>query len=289
MSDNSFGNTETKNQIVSDALKFTNSHYENFPVASLLLPKGIRNHVAIVYRFARQADDIADEGNIPNEQRIRFLDNYRLQLSDSLNGKYADKFWEALHCTIKSFNLTHKYFFDLLSAFEQDITKHRYNLFEDVLDYCKRSANPVGRIILEFFNIHDQKAIEYSDAICTALQLTNFYQDFFVDWQKGRIYIPVSEVEKFGVDEKIFSEPKINANFRELLRLQVDRTYNIFKKGKLLLPILPKRLRFQIRLTILGGEEILKKIEKNNFNVLNYRPKLSKIDYVKLVLKAAIS
>ena len=288
MGENSFDNIGI-DSTYSKAIKFSQSHYENFPVASLFLPKNIRKHVAVVYNFARNADDIADEGEYSIKERIQHLEKYRYQFSEALQGNYANEFWKALHNTIISFNLSEKYFFDLLSAFGQDITKHRYETFIELLDYCKRSANPVGRIILEFFDIirHD-KAIEYSDAICTALQLTNFLQDVSVDYKKGRIYLPITEIKKYGVNESSFLEKRNDANFKNLLTFQVNRSSELFEKGKNLLPLLPKRLRFQISLTILGGEEILRKIRKIDYDVLNIRPKLSKIDYVKLLAKAFI-
>lgn len=272
-----------------DALLFANSHYENFPVVSIFLPKILRKHVAVVYQFARQADDIADEGNFSIEERIKKLDEYRIKLRNSLNGIYNDEFWAAFHHTVKTYNLSEDNFYNLLSAFEQDITKTRYQTFDELNDYCRRSANPVGRIILEFFDIRRQEQIEYSDAICTALQLTNFYQDVSVDILKGRIYIPVREINHFKISEEIFKGKRVNENFIRLMKFQANRALALFSKGKNLLPFLPLMLRFQIRLTILGGTEILGKLEKLNFDVLNFRPVLSKIDYVKLFFKAVFA
>jgi squalene synthase HpnC len=268
--------------IYKETIKFTKSHYENFPVISLFLPKYLRKHVAVVYRFARQADDIADEGNYSVSQRIEQLTNYKRKLSEAFHGKFTESFWEVFCLTVDKFKLTPVLFYDLLSAFEQDIHKTRYDSYDELLNYCKRSANPVGRIILEFFDIRDTKAFEYSDAICTALQLTNFYQDVSIDWLKGRIYLPVSDMKEFCIDETSFIEKKCDENFIRLMKLQIEKTYSLFKEGENLLPLLPHRLRFQIRLTILGGVEILKKIERLNYDVLNYRPKLSIIDYIKL-------
>jgi squalene synthase HpnC len=269
-----------------DALLFTNSHYENFPVVSIFLPKKLRKHVAVVYQFARQADDIADEGNFSIEERIKKLDDYRIKLINSLNGIYNDEFWAAFHHTVKTYNLSEDNFYNLLSAFEQDITKTRYQTFEELTDYCSRSANPVGRIILEFFDIRGKEQIEYSDAICTALQLTNFYQDVSVDILKGRIYIPLCEMKEFQITEELFKGKIINKDFIRLMKFQIDRALALFNKGKNLISFLPPMLRFQIRLTILGGAEILNKLEKINYDLLNFRPILSKIDYVKLFFKA---
>jgi len=275
-------------KVYSKSVKFSREHYENFPVASVFLPKNIRKHVAVVYRFARNADDIADEGNMNEEQRTDILQIYKQQLTDALQGNYANDFWRALHNTIKTYKLTEEYFYDLLSAFEQDITKKRYETFSELLDYCSRSANPVGRIILEFFNIREHEALKYSDAICTALQLTNFYQDVSVDLKKGRIYLPAEDLERHNVGEEEFSREGTSIEFKNLMKSQVERNFELYREGVNILPLLPTRLRFQIRLTILGGQEILNKIRSADFNVLNVRPKLSKIDYIKLFLKAAL-
>ncbi len=275
-------------KVYSKSVKFSREHYENFPVASVFLPKNIRKHVAVVYRFARNADDIADEGNMNEEQRTDILQIYKQQLTDALQGNYANDFWRALHNTIKTYKLTEEYFYDLLSAFEQDITKKRYETFSELLDYCSRSANPVGRIILEFFNIREHEALKFSDAICTALQLTNFYQDVSVDLKKGRIYLPAEDLERHNVGEEEFSREGTSIEFKNLMKSQVERNFELYREGVNILPLLPTRLRFQIRLTILGGQEILNKIRSADFNVLNVRPKLSKIDYIKLFLKAAL-
>ena len=161
-----------------------------FPVVSILVPKNLRKHVAIIYWFARTADDFADEGNMSEDERIEKLNDFENSLNDLLNGKFKSPFEQALHQTIKQKNLTPQLFFDLLKAFKQDVVKKRYNDFDEVLDYCNCSANPIGRLILELFDIRNEEAFNYSDKICTALQLTNFYQDIEIDYEKGRIYFP---------------------------------------------------------------------------------------------------
>jgi len=271
-----------------DALRFAKSHYENFPVVSLFLPKKLRKHVAVVYKFARQADDFADEGTLTQIQRLQLLNEYEQQLEKSLQGNYKNGFWEVLHNTVRDFNLSSHNFFDLLSAFKQDVVKKRYQSHQEVLDYCKRSANPVGRIILEFFNIRDDESKLYSDAICTALQLTNFCQDVSIDIQKDRIYIPLDEIHDFNVDPDQFRTKEINADFRKLLKYQVERTHKLFRTGRKLIPRLPKDLKPQIKMTILGGEKILDKIASLDYDVLNSRPKLSGLDYTGIFLKAII-
>jgi len=268
------------------AEEFTKSHYENFPVISMLLPKELRRHVAVVYQFARQADDIADEGEMPRDWRKNELEKYENDLIMCLKNEFTSDFWRALKNTIDEYNLSPKNFHHLLIAFNMDVGKKRYINFDEVLGYCFYSANPVGRIILEFFNIRDSKSMEYSDAVCTALQLTNFYQDVAVDFQKERIYIPQNEMLKFGVDEKTFQLKENNDNFRQLLYFQVKRAGELFAEGRKLIERLPRRLKYQISWTILGGEKILNKIEKINFNVLNERPVLSKFDYLRLMAKS---
>ncbi len=280
----------------SSAIRFTKSHYENFPVVSLFIPEKIRKDVAVVYQFARQADDIADEplasiaDNISEQKfRIEKLGQYKNQLNAALKGEYSSDFWAAFHKTILTYQLDPSCFYDLLSAFEQDVVKKRYRDFSELLDYCRRSANPVGRIILQLFGIKNGDAYKYSDAICTALQLTNFYQDVAVDFANGRIYIPLEEFEKFGVNENLFELKKNNTNFIALLKYQVDRAQKLFDEGRNLLPLLPAELFRQIQLTILGGEAILRKIEKIDFNVLQVRPKLNKFDLVYLLIRAYLN
>ena len=177
-----------------------------------------------------------------------------------------------------------RYFYDLLKAFKQDVVKKSYKNFEELLEYCKYSANPVGRLILELNNIRNEEAFSLSDKICTALQLTNFYQDLKIDYEKGRIYLPEDEMAEYLIEKKVFELNENNLNLRKLLSRNINRTKKMFEKGSSLLKFLNGRLKYEIKWTILGGEEILKKIEKNNYNVLKYRPKLNKIDFVKLLL-----
>lgn len=186
------------------------------------------------------------------------------------------------------YQLTPKYFYDLISAFKQDFQKTRYQTFDELINYCERSANPIGRIVLEFFSIRDADSLRFSDAVCTALQLTNFYQDVSVDIKKDRIYIPLEELQKFGVTENQFEFRKNNTNFEQLVRYQVERTKLLFIEGRNLVSRLPKELRSQIYMTILGGEKILSKIEKMNYNVLSVRPKLSKLDYLTILLRTLV-
>lgn len=273
------------NKAYIDSVQFAKSHYENFPVISFLIPKYLRKHIAVIYKFARQADDIVDEGNFSVEERINKMNIYENEFNNSLSGKYSDPFWMAVANTINQLNLTSDYFKDLIKAFRQDIIKKRYKKFKEVLDYCKCSANPVGRLILELFNIRDDKISVNSDYICTALQLTNFYQDFNLDLKKDRIYIPEDEIIAFNLSENNFKMKENKFNFAALIQFQIRRAKNMFLDGYDLLPHLPRRLKYEIGLTILCGEKILAKIEEINYNVLDNRPVLSKKDYFSLLMR----
>ncbi len=268
-----------------DAIELTKRHYENFPVLSFLVPRDLRKHVAIVYQFARRADDIADEGELTNEERLTLLNEYEVQLQQHKYGVSKSPFWNALHNTITEKNLEIQNFSNLLLAFKQDVTKHRYSNFNEVLNYCKNSAEPIGRIILELNGIYNKDAKEYSDKICTALQITNFLQDVGIDFAKGRIYLPLDELKEYGVKEKLFLLKENSSNFKKLMSYQVERVKTIFDEGEKLLPLLPFRLRQQIKWTVNGGKGILKKIIELEYDVLNKRPKFSKIDLLKILIK----
>jgi len=265
------------------AINFTKSHYENFPVLSVFVPKYLQKHVAIVYQFARQADDIADEGNVTALERIEKLNEYEKALDDSLRGIYRNQFWIGLANTVHNQELTSLNFKKLLIAFRQDTTKKEYETLDELLNYCANSANPVGRIILELYQIKDDRANYYSDKICTALQLTNFLQDVSTDYEKGRIYLPQEYINKHNVDVSIFKTKKMGTSFQTLIRDEVQKVRELFCEGEKLLPHLPFRLKQQIKWTIRGGIGILTKIENIHYDVLNHRPTFSKIDLVKLL------
>lgn len=271
-----------------EALKLAKRHYENFPVVSLLIPSNMRKHVAIIYWFARTADDLADEGNLSNEERIKKLDAFESDFKSSLTNDSTNNFGAALKQTIISNNLSSESFLKLLKAFRQDVTKTQYNDFDEVLDYCSNSANPVGRILLELFNIRNEKAFYYSDKICTALQITNFIQDTKIDYQKGRIYYPLDEMLRFKVDENMFEMNGNNLNLKQLIEFSVNRVQDFFNEGKHILEYLSGRFKYEIAWTIQGGEEILKKIRGADFDVLSSRPALSKSDYIRIFLKSLI-
>lgn len=277
--ENNFKNLEKK---ISTTVK---NHYENFPVASFLIPKYYRKDIAIVYWFARTADDIADEGNSEPLQRLYELNKFEEEFRNSLMGFSNDLNFKVLAKTINEKKLSTENFLNLLSAFKQDIVKKRYENIKEVLDYCKRSANPVGRILLELFKVKDEEAIISSDKICTALQLTNFLQDTVVDIEKGRIYYPQEEIRMFSVNENMFELKENNPNIKALVKHNVDRTRVLFDEGKNLLRYLSGRINYEIKWTIAGGEKILDKIRKNDYDVFTKRPKLSKIDFLTLFIK----
>lgn len=270
----------------NNVLALAKNHYENFPVVSFLVPKHLQKDVAIVYWFARTADDFADEGDFSDEERLKNLNSFEDEFTNSLNSKSENQYFINLNETIKNRNLLTKNFYDLLSAFKQDCIKKKYEKIDEVLDYCTRSANPVGRIILDLFNIKNNDAYKYSDKICTALQLTNFYQDTLIDYQKGRIYYPQDEMELFGVTEKMFETNEINEQISKLVKYQIERTQQLFNEGKKLLPYLIGRLKIEIKWTIFGGEKILEKIRKNHYNVFKNRPHLSKLDYLSILVQS---
>jgi len=269
-----------------EAIQFAKNHYENFPVVTFLIQKELRKDVAIIYWFARTADDIADEGNLSIEQRLEQLARFEKRLQNLLNGIYADKFDLALATTINEKKLSPIYFFKLLRAFRSDIVSNNFTDYSDLLEYCDDSANPVGRLILELHDIRDQKVMKFSDNICTALQLTNFYQDFKFDIQMGRRYIPLSDLTKFSLDETNFTAPQVRKEFCRVIKYQVERTRNLFSDGEQLLKYLPKKLRIEIAWTVLGGREILNKIEQMKFNVLSSRPSLKKYETLSLLIKS---
>ncbi len=276
------------NQAYKSAISFTKNHYENFPVVSFLIPKNLRKHVAILYWFARTADDFADEGNFSEGERLEKLNNFEFRLKQLLNGKAESDYEIALANTINEKNLNAENFYNLIKAFRQDVIKNRYENFDEVIDYCKRSANPVGRLILELFDIRSEEAIKYSDKICTALQLTNFLQDVSIDYKKGRIYLPKDEMNILQITEKLFEDKENNHKLKQLVKNNVDRVQNLFDEGKNLFPLLSGRLKVEIIWTVAGGEEILDQIRKNDYNVLNNRPELSKTRMVNLFLKSLI-
>jgi len=249
-------------------------HYENFPVASLLLPRELREPVGVIYRFARTADDFADEGDAPPAVRLERLNAYRLALQDIEAGRTPDSpLFRGLAQVVQRHGLPVKLFGDLLDAFSQDVVKNRYADFSEVLDYCRRSANPIGRLLLALFRKDSPENLRHSDRICSALQLINFWQDVDIDCAtKDRIYLPQDELRRFGVTEAQLRERRCDARFRDLMRFQVERARAMMLDGQPLVAGLEGRFRLEIALTVQGGLRILEKLEGAGYDMFRQRP-----------------
>lgn len=272
--------------------RMARSHYENFPVGSLLVPAGVRRHVYSIYAFARTADDFADEGygsGIDEAARLASLDDWERRLEDCARGRAIDPVFVALAETIRELDLPVQLLRDLLSAFRQDVVKRRYADFDEVMDYCRRSANPVGRLILLLFGHRDDRLFRLSDNICTALQLANFWQDVAVDIAKDRVYLPVDEMARFGVTGDDLRDRRFSERYASLLKFQVERTREIFEQGRLLPSLVGGRLSVELRLTWLGGMRVLERIEELGYDTLNRRPVITGLDKTMLLARALIS
>ena len=265
------------------------SHYENFPVASKLMPAPLRPHVAAVYAFARTADDFADEPGREIAERLHLLEQWRLRLHQPGTGSLApadpgcplpdpDPIFLALHDTIERFKLPAQLFDDLLDAFVQDVTTTRYATWADVLDYCRRSANPVGRLVLRLNGYHDQVLDRASDAVCTALQLTNFWQDLAIDWPRGRLYVPEEIWSRHGAEPKTLQSGRMTPEWRGALQDCGARTRSLFQEGRPVCDGVSGRLRYELRATWLGGTRILDRLDRCGFDVFSARPKLGTAD-----------
>ncbi|HXF66932.1 MAG TPA: squalene synthase HpnC [Burkholderiales bacterium] len=263
------------------------NHYENFPVASLLLPRALRSAVALIYRFAREADDFADEGEAQDAERLARLEHYREQIVRIGRGEAPDIPWFAeLAAVIERHRLPLAAFLDLLSAFAQDVTKKRYASFEEVLDYCRRSANPVGRLLLHLFDRATPRNCADSDSICSALQLVNFWQDVASDYARGRVYLPRDEMERFGVSERHLAERRCDEAWRALIGFQIARARAMLRAGAPLGRALPGRIGLEIRATVEGGLRILEKIESARCDVFRHRPVLTLHDWPVILWRA---
>ncbi len=276
--------------------RLAREHYENFPVASRLLPPRMRPHVAAVYGFARIADDFADEDERPAAERQQLLDEWlgRLRASvhvDTSSSPVAarsrdDLLFLALGNTIRECHLPLTLFEDLLSAFRQDTEKRRYEDFDEVLDYCRRSANPVGRLVLRIAGHEDGRIDGASDCVCTALQLANFWQDLERDWDRGRLYVPLAELRAAGASERDLDTKRLTAPWRAALSSLVGRTKDLFIRGRGIADLVGGRLGFELRLTWLGGWRILERIEAQGYDVFGRRPALGRADLAPLLWRA---
>ena len=266
------------------------NHYENFPVGSLILPRRLRKPIHAIYAYARTADDIADEGDADDAARLQGLAELRAGL-DAIagGGEVADPMMQRLkQQAIAPFQMPMQPFYDLLSAFEQDVVKKRYQTFGELVDYSRRSANPVGRMLLHLYGEHDSRSLAQSDGICTALQLINFWQDVAADWQKGRVYLPLEDLQKFGVTEAQIGEGRVDFAFQRLMAYECDKAHKMLKAGSPLGKTLKGRTGLELRMIILGGQRIVHKLEENKYDVFRARPKLGAKDWWQIVRRAVL-
>ena len=268
-------------------LHIARGHYENFPVASWFLPAKIRQPISVIYAFARSADDFADEGELSANERLARLNHYEaLLVKIQANEVVDDPIFIALGDVIKRFGIPVQLFHDLLTAFKQDVNKKRYANFGEVMSYCKYSANPVGRLLLHLYGETDPKSIAMSDAICSALQLINFYQDIYQDLEENnRIYLPQDEMEQYHVTEDHLHNKTSDVYMQNLMRLQLDRAMKLMNSGAPLGKILKGRIGFELRMVILGGSRIAQHLYDHPENLFA-RPRLTKLDLVWIGWKA---
>lgn len=271
------------------------SHYENFPVASRLLPAAMRPHVAAVYAFARIADDIADEGGDPPHVRQARLRAWQQRLHEAAaglsrstaNASRDDLVFAAVGHSIRELDLPLQLFDDLLSAFAQDTTHHRYGSWADLFDYCRRSANPVGRLVLRIGGYRDERIELSSDALCTGLQLANFWQDFGRDWRAGRLYVPREVYDATQASVTDLEEGRLTREWAEAIGLCVDRTRAFFAAGRHVCDSVRGRLKVELRFTWLGGARILEQVDRGRADLLASRPTLGARDLPRLLWQAA--
>ena len=262
-------------------------HYENFPVASVLLPRHLRHPVQVIYAFARQADDIADEGNDSPLVRLEKLQQYKVALDLIERGETSDiPLFRDLAEVIRKHQLPLQYFRDLLDAFSQDVQKTRYANFGEVMDYCRRSANPVGRLLLHLYGQTDSRQLALSDGICSALQLINFLQDVAIDYQKGRIYLPQDELAKYGISEQQLAHNEPSPVWWPFMQFQIERTRKILQAGAPLGKQLSGRIGLELRLIIMGGDRILQKLHNTQGDIFQQRPILRPLDWIYMFYRA---
>ena len=265
-------------------------HYENFPVASVLLPPRLRQPVEVIYAFARTADDFADEGNVPAEERLQRLGEYRHQLDliDSNKESTVPLFMD-LSKVIEKYDLPINLFRDLLSAFSQDVVKNRYDTFTDVMDYCRRSANPVGRLMLHLFNETSDANFAYSDNICSSLQLINFLQDVESDYGRNRIYFPLDEMQQFNISETRIANADTTNDWQSFMHFQINRARDLLMAGAPLGRRLKGRMGLELRTIVSGGSRILDKLEAVDGDVFKHRPVLNPLDWAYMLYRSVFA
>ncbi len=262
------------------------THYENFPVASILLPRRLVPAVEAIYAFARAADDLADEGEAGPGERLAALAAYEAALHELERGLPCGPPFARLGVVIAQYGLPMTPFYELLSAFKQDVVTTRYASYDALLDYCRRSANPVGFLMLTLYGAASAVNRRDSDAICSALQLINFLQDVAIDQQKGRIYLPLEDLTRFGLAPAELEPGVPDENWRALMSFQVARARALMKSGSALVWRLPGRLGWELRLVVQGGLRILECIEEVDYDVFRHRPQLRKRDWALMLWRA---
>jgi squalene synthase HpnC len=266
--------------------RLARSHYENFSVATWFLPSKLRPHFYSIYAYCRISDDLGDEVGNP-QQSLALLNEWEDELDACYAGIPRHPVFVALRPTILSCGIPRDPFANLLKAFRQDQSVTRYRTFDDLLGYCLNSANPVGRLVLYACGYFDEQRQQFSDFTCTALQLANFWQDVSVDHEKERIYLPLEDLDRFGVQERDIAERRFSPAFRELMRFEVERARDWFQRGRALIRMVDRELAIDIELFTRGGEEILNCIERQDYDVLRARPAISKSRKLALVAGAA--
>ena len=266
--------------------RLAKSHYENFSVATWFLPKRLRQHFYNVYAYCRISDDLGDEVGDP-QQSLELLDQWEAELNACYAGSPRHPVFVALAETVKQFGIPQHEFSDLLIAFRQDQTVTRFETFDDILAYCRYSANPVGHLVLYLCGYSDAERQQLSDYTCTALQLANFWQDVFVDYGKGRIYLPLEDLRRFGVTGEDIAGRCATPQFVAMMKFEVERAREWFARGLPLIKMVNRELAIDLELFSRGGQEILNAIERQGLDVLKARPEISKSRKLLLVLRAA--
>lgn len=266
------------------------SHYENFPVASWILPARFREPVRLIYAFARQADDFADEGEFEPAQRLALLSGFSEQLDRIERRQSATiALFEPLGATIRAHGLPIQLFRDLLSAFAQDVRKQRYADFGEVMDYCRRSANPIGRLLLHLYGETDARNLAMSDGICSSLQLINFLQDVAIDYAKDRIYLPQNDMARYGIDEAQIARGDAGGMWGAFMQAQIERARKMLQAGAPLGRVLKGRLGMELRMIVMGGDRILRKLHAHKGDVFAHRPVLERPDWLVMFARALLA
>jgi squalene synthase HpnC len=275
------------NAVTDSSLALARTHYENFPVASILLPLRLRRPIGLIYAFARQADDFADEGDLPPEQRLALLDGFRKELDRIAAGTAPEgEFFVTLAAMITRHELPLPPFYDLLDAFSQDVVKSRYTNFGEVMDYCRRSANPIGRLLLHLYGEATPRNIGYADAICSALQIINFLQDVAIDYRKDRIYFPQDEMAKYRISEAQIASGDSGGMWWAFMQFEIERARRLLQSGAPLGLALKGRIGLEMRTIIAGGDTILRKLHQSKGDMYQQRPVLKPWDWAGMLYRA---